>query len=299
MNRAFKKYLPYILAGLVFLFSLAMLRPAPQEQVVVAAVDLPRGRVLSAGDLTVKSFPKDMLPASADVITDPSQAIGQAVQVDRTTGDVLLLSHLGRESVELKPNERAIAIQVSDSSGMAGLLRAGDRVGVNAVMLQQDLERSGAYSKATIENLRVLYMTPSFTAEKPGDENGAVVTPDPVTGIAVQKDRSKEGTVVLAVPVEAMAVVYDFKTISPDIPGQTRLVNAIELLAALNAAENTALTLYLMPDESEPFASSGIWLPDLMVFAATSTPTPTPTNTPYGVPMPLFTPTPLPQGGEQ
>ncbi len=57
-----KKVLPYLLAVLVFFVALALLRPAPQTQVVVAAADLPAGRTLAEGDLALKPMPQDLLP---------------------------------------------------------------------------------------------------------------------------------------------------------------------------------------------------------------------------------------------
>jgi len=203
-----KKVLPYLLAVLVFFVALALLRPAPQTQVVVAAADLPAGRTLAEGDLALKPMPQDLLPTEG-VITDVAQAVGQTLRVERTAGDVILTTHLGGEAVNLAPDERAVAVQVNDSAGLAGLLKPGDRVGVTAI-LTGDLTTQGVFSKAVVENLRVLYIQPSFVAEEPG-ASAAVVTPDPLTGIALQRQREKQGVVILAVPVKAQAVVYDFR----------------------------------------------------------------------------------------
>jgi pilus assembly protein CpaB len=270
-----KKFLPYLLAFLVFFVALALLRPPQQTQVVAAAADLPAGHILTEGDLTLKSVPADLLPPEG-AITDPAQAVGQALRVDRTAGDLILAAHLGEKPVVLQADERAVAITVSDSAGLAGIIRAGDRVGVTAILTDGDYNTQGVFSKATIEGLRVLYIQPSFVAEDPAEAAGRIITPDPQTGIAVQRQRSKEGVVVLAVPVKAQAVLYDFQTAGIEATNAVRLVNAVELLSALDQTDNVKLSLYLMPDEAVPMNTSGLWLPELVIRQMTPTPTPTP-----------------------
>jgi len=270
-----KKYLPYLLAASVFLVVLALLRPPEQKQVVTAAADLPAGHILTEGDLTLKGVPADLLPPEG-AIGDPTQAVGQVLRIDRSAGDLILTTHLGEKPVVLQPDERAVAIRVSDSAGLAGIIRAGDRVGVTAVLTDGDYTVQGVFSKATVENLRVLYIQPSFRAEDPAEAAGKVIIPDPQTGIAVQRQRSKEGVVVLAVPVKAQAVVYDFRSAGIEATTVVRLVNAVELLSALDQADNVKLSLYLMPEEAQPMNTSGLWLPELIIRQMTPTPTPTP-----------------------
>lgn len=289
-----KKWLPLIGALIVFLIALALLRPAPQKAVVVAAVDLPAGHVIADGDLTTRRMAEEFLPA--DVLTDPANALGMTLKADRTAGDLILASHLSPERVELKPGERAVALAVTDSQGLAGLIRPGDRVGVTAVLTDESTtENRGVFSKITVENLRVLYLSPSFYAEDAAAS--AVITPDPATGLVFQREREDKGTVVLAVPVDAVAVVYDYSTVDPSYLNQTHLVNAIELLSALDSAGNASLSLFLMPKgEATPFVSSGLWLNRLMVSPVT--PTPTPTLSPQEL-QNLPTPTPMVEGGVQ
>ena len=270
-----KKVLPYILAGLVFFVALALIRPPAQQPVAVAAADLPAGHMLTEGDLELKSLPVDLLPPEG-AITDPAQAVGQALQIDRSAGDLVLMTHLGEKPVTLAPDERAVAIQVGDAAGLAGIIRAGDRVGVTAILTDGDYTVQGVFSKATVENLRVLYIQPSFVAEDPAEVAGQIITPDPQTGIAVQRQRRLEGVVVLAVPVQAQAVVYDFQSAGIEATQAVRLVNAVELLSALDQADNVKLSLYLMPDDAQPMNTSGLWLPELVIRQKTPTPTPTP-----------------------
>jgi len=53
---------------------------------------------------------------------------------------------------------------------------------VTAILTAGDLTTQGVFSKAVVENLRVLYIQPSFVAEEPG-ASAAVVTPDPLTAL--------------------------------------------------------------------------------------------------------------------
>src|SRR5690554_4052110 len=125
-----KKLLPILIAVPVFLFALAMMRPEATVPVVVATYDLPEGRTLMDTDLQVQQLPRSQAPQGA--IDDPVKIIGQTLRVFRGTGDAIFLTHLGGEEIILAPEERAVALHVSDASGLAGLIRTGDTVGVTA-----------------------------------------------------------------------------------------------------------------------------------------------------------------------
>jgi pilus assembly protein CpaB len=261
------------LAVIVFLVVMAFLRPAPEVKVVAAAGDLPAGHILTDSDLVIRQMPKSLLPT--DVFAQPTLAVGQALKLDRAKGDLIQASQLGTDVVQLQPDERAIAVQVTDATGLAGLLKAGDRVGVVANIVSQNGMEAGTFSKVVVENLRVLYIAPSFVAEDTADAAGSIVTPDATTGLVVQRDRDKSGPVVLAVPVDMQAVAYDFSKVDSAIPGKTRYVSALELLSGLTNSD-AKLSLYLMPKDAGEFKTSGIYLPDLIITAG---PTPTPTGT--------------------
>lgn len=287
------KRLPQILIAIVvFVAALFLLQPAPSTTVVVAARDLKAGHVLSPDDVQVKPMPQDILPG--DVITEAAVVIGQTLNSDRGQGDVVRLSQLG-EFLQILPNERAIAVLVTDSSGMGGLLHPGQRVGVVAIVPHDGYDGSGTFSKATIENLRVLYIDPRFEAQT--DQIQPVADPSTasfssssnITGTGYTQERAREGTVVLAVPVDLQSIFYDFT--AQGAFSESRAINALELLAILNGTSGAQVSLYLMPSggETKPFTSPGLWLPDLVV-----TPMPTPTATPVGTPDPLAPPTATP-----
>ena len=88
-----------------------------------------------------------------------------------------------------------------------------------------------------------------------------------------QRPRELEGTVVLAVPVDAITIGYDFSTFG--VNSESRLVSLTDLLPALDLVDTVRLSLFLEPDAPVSFITSGLFLGDLVI-----TPGPTPTVTP-------------------
>ena len=264
-----KKIIPIALSVIAFIVVIIILHPSPSVEVVVAARDLASGHVIEAADVSMARMPKELVPPEAYLAA--GEVVGKMLAINRTAGDLLLPLHLG-ELVTLRPDERAVAVSVVDATGLAGLLREGDSVGLTVTVFVQGMGEVGAFSKVAIENLRVLYMSPTFRA---ADPMALLSTPDPMAAGSLSTSRSHEGAVVLAVPIAAQAVAYDFSAADPSIPTQVRMVNALELLSGVGASDNAKVSLYLMPQNADPFTTSGLWLPDLIV-RITPTPTPTP-----------------------
>lgn len=263
-----KKFIPIILAIITFITVLIFLSPPAETKVVVAATDLQMGHVLTASDLVIKSYPKEVIPG--DVVTDPGSVIGLTMLISRPVGDILRTSSVGVQSISLKPDERAVAITVDNASGMAGLLRPGDLVGISAIISVQNYELSGTYSKIAIENLRVLYLSPEFKAIDPNMVN---TVPKGANGTVSVNERKPTGEVILAVSVNANTIVYDFSEVQPSLGTREKVVNAVELLTSLDAADNAKLYLYLMPLDAEQMVTSGLFLPDLVILPYEPTPT--------------------------
>ena len=313
-----KKVFPLVIAAIVFVIALVLLRPAPSRTVVAAAYDLRAGHVLQEADLTLMSVPDDVL--AVDVITDKAMLIGQPLRIDRGQGDVIRASQLGN-LIAVEKNERAIAVHVTDASGVAGLLVPGQMVGVIASIPQQDKATtdttvssaytadgvypkgnvwgesvtppdhgnsangayvgSGTFSKTTIEGLRVLFIDPSFAANMDANVVPQATPQGGALGGVNTNERTREGTVLLAVPTNLQSIFYDFGA-SGGV-SQTRSVNALELLAALSGLDGATVTLYLMPQTgAEQFTSPGLWLPDLIL--APETPVPATPVAPAAVP---------------
>ncbi len=281
-----KKLLPILLAAVAFIVVLLLLSPTPEENVLVAAYDLNMGHIIEDTDLIYATFPNDMIPE--DAVYESADIVGLTLLNGRSQGDIIRMSNIGTEPMALAPNERAVAITVNNASGLAGLLRAGDKVGVIAVISSTTSGESGTYSKAAIENLRVLYLSPDFQAT---DSEETVLTNETDnTTASVTTERKNEGALVLAVPTTMEAIVYEFEEVEPELGTQIRTVNVVEMLIALEASGNSKLYLYLMPRDAEEMITSGLWLPELVIKPYKPTPTFDPTV--------LETPEPILLGGE-
>jgi pilus assembly protein CpaB len=264
-----KRILPIILAAVAFIAVLLFLSPTPDETVLVASGDLSAGHVLEESDLVSAVIPKDMMPE--DAVVDPIEVVGMTLTVGRSEGDIIRQSNIGTDSLTLAPNERAVAITVNNASGLAGLLRPGDYVGVTAVIEMTGGAEGGTFSKATIEDLRVLYLSPEFEALDP-DNNLLKNATDNTTATA-PKERRTEGAVVLAVPISQQTIFYDFQNVEPALGVKQRVVNTVEMLTALDASGSAKLYLFLMPKNAESMVTSGLWLPELVIKPYLPTPT--------------------------
>jgi len=272
-----KKLIAAAAAIVVFVIALILMRPEGTVPLPVAAVGLPQGHRLTETDIQMKQLPKSAMPEGA--IADPKQLIGQTLRVERSQGDFFYPTSLGGETLELNANERAIAIHVTDAAGLGGLLKPGDRVGVTVTFAGQTFQdgesedddgRTGAYAKLLAGGLRVLYISPDFLALDPAP---AAPSGDALAPAGQTRTRKADGVVVLAVPTDLQVILYDFLAIGAE--SQTRQVNLIDLLPALDQSNDVALSLVLEPKEAAAVNTSGVFLPDLVV-----QPGPVPTATP-------------------
>ncbi len=274
-----KKAIPYVVAVLLFVIGLVLASPGAKTKIVVAARSLPAGYTLQAGDVETVEISQEQA-SQKGAYSDPKEVVGKVLRVPRVAGDPITAGVLGGVpdlSARLKPNERLVAVKVSLSSGLAGLLKEGDTVGVTMVY-----EGAGhvPYAKAVLEGLRVVYVSPAFQAKPESQPVASAAASKSALGGGssaalggLPSSQAHTGVVALAVPVQTQAVVYDFGAEGGD--PQTRYVNAVELLSALDQT-SAKLSLYLTPEKAQPLTTSGLFLPELVI-----TPPPTPTPTPY------------------
>lgn len=270
-----RKFFALALSLLLALVVAMILLPAPEESVLVAAYHLSSGHVLRDSDLALISLPASDIPA--DALRTPLEAVGQTLSMERVAGDILRSSTLG-DTIRLQPDERAIAVAVNNASGLGGLLKPGNRVGVMAIISTSDNSGTSSFAKVTVENLRILYISPDFEAQDPIDPSQLATQQNDNPNLvmySLSQERADDGIVVLAVPIEQVPILYDFSLLDSGIPSHSEFITALELLALLDADSTASLSLYLMPDDPEAFVSAGIFLPNLVV-----TPGPTPTCNP-------------------
>jgi len=285
-----KKYAPIVLAVVVFAVALALNRPEPQTAVVVAAVDLPEGRVLSEADMSVKQMPQSLAPQGA--VGDPQSLVGQRLRVARSAGDPILPAHLGGEVLELGANERAVALQVSAAQGLAGFLKPGDRVGLTVIVTGNQQ----TYAKYLVGGLRVLWVDPAFRRDvqpvpQSTPSGGLFGSSAPAGGAGaagvMDAGGSARGLVVLAVPIDMKVVSYLFAPEGSE--NVSKNVYLLDLLPVLQM-QGAQFGLVLEPEKAGDAQTSGLALQSLMI-----TPGPTLTPTPTGQAAeaaPQSTPTP-------
>jgi pilus assembly protein CpaB len=140
--------------------------PLPATVQYFAAVrPLSRGTLARQEDFTVRTVPRERLPAGAIIENDDTKAglTGSLIRrfVDAgspiTQDDILRPHESGFLASVLAPDSRAVSIKVDEETGVAGLVRPGDHVDV---VLTQVFEKADPARRATSEtvlrNVRVI-----------------------------------------------------------------------------------------------------------------------------------------------
>lgn len=102
-------------------------------KVVVAAQDLPAGRVLRETDLARREMPSAFVPGGATPVDAMARVVGRQLAFALQRGDAVVEAHLAdREgpalAARLQRGTRAVTVPVDEVSSQAGLVRPGDRV---------------------------------------------------------------------------------------------------------------------------------------------------------------------------
>ena len=115
------------------------------HEVVVAAADIPATQPLHEEAVTTREVPEQFLPANPLSAEDVDIYLGQPVSQDIDAGAMILTSDFAVSdevaetlSARVPTGERAMTISVNAISGVAGLLRPGDRVDILGTFPVQD-----------------------------------------------------------------------------------------------------------------------------------------------------------------
>jgi pilus assembly protein CpaB len=139
-------------------------------KVVVAAVDLPRGALLTSTQLKEREIPKEQVPPRA--LTKMEDALNRAVMTpmfkDEPLHDGRLAPKGSRGSMAsvTKSGMRAFTIQThTHSAGVAGFVMPGDRVDVLLTMTSDAGDASGGASTTTLlQNVEVMAVDQAIEA---------------------------------------------------------------------------------------------------------------------------------------
>ncbi len=183
---------------------------------VIAAHDLKAGTEISAEDLIVKDWPEDAAPKGSFATIEEVLAAGTTPTVGILAGEPVVSSRLSNNTSGtgvaslIRPNMRAVSLQVADSVGFTGLVYPGAFVDVIATI--RDPMGRGPSSRIAVQNARVLSLgmdadvaTRSIRKQKADrltgtPEQGATyvtleVTPEEAEILAIARN---EGTLDLA-----------------------------------------------------------------------------------------------------
>ena len=180
--------------------------------VVIAAREIPYGKVIEEMHLKEAMWPKEFAPAEsfhsvAEVlgkITNQSILAGEPVFAPRVT-EKLNGSTL---SAMIETNKRAITVRVNDVIGVAGFLLPGNRVDVLATRV----EKGRAYTRTALQNLKVLAVDQTATPDKD----------QPVVVRAVTLEAGLEESVELVKATEEGTVQLVLRNPADAIPPATK-----------------------------------------------------------------------------
>src|SRR5215831_13953903 len=161
----------WISAGLLVWFLYAK-TVAPQQEkqvrVVVATHDMPLGTLLRQSDVTLVNYPERHAPKN--VVLDAKDAVSRVLLVPVIANEPVLLSKLSAQTnVEgmastIAPGFRAVAVQINDASGVAGMIQPNSRVDV---LFTRPGTMAEAITSTILQNVKVLstgHQTPAGQA---------------------------------------------------------------------------------------------------------------------------------------
>lgn len=151
-----------------------------QVRIVVAARDMPLGALLHAGDLKLVSFAEKDAPRG--VVLKIADATNRVLLFPIQANEPILAGKLsGTTSMEglsstIDPGYRAVAVQITDQSGVAGLIQSNSRVDV---LFTRPGTMTEASTSTILQNVKVLSvgkLTPTGAAVDPRAQRSPVVT---------------------------------------------------------------------------------------------------------------------------
>jgi Flp pilus assembly protein CpaB len=142
--------------------------PGSGKTLVVAAKALKSGTELKADDVKTIPWPAQQLPAGFYGTVD--QVTGITVFDPISEGEPVVASHLATVQsgggAGVPEGMRAVSVHVTDSTGVMGLLRAGQKVDVQVVVHPKD--SGGAEVRTALEELTVLSVQPQSEVSSQG-----------------------------------------------------------------------------------------------------------------------------------
>ncbi len=194
MKKSRSIFLLLTLAFLAVLVTFFVLRSTVRPTlVVVARQDLSAGTLLTADLLEVKTIPRGGVPAGS--FTTIADLTGKTLAVERVAGDPITSYVVGDESsasgipAMLEPGTVAIAVKVDQATGLAGVLRPGQKVTVIGIIDPSVIKQGqlGYYSAPA----------PDLAATASAETGGVGPTPTPAPTATTQPPISPAARVTI------------------------------------------------------------------------------------------------------
>jgi len=212
-------------------------KPINLTKVVVAKTDIPRGAIIQKDMLKVKEFVADSLPKGT--AKDVAEFINLPTKMEIFAGDIVTTEKVYTDLrqagfIGMIPEDcRAVTIPINNVTGIAGLLKAGDRVdiilllnseegGTKSTVLMQnvlllsvnrDAEQNLAGGKETTAPQETSLDAESVGTENPNEESMAESVVRTVTGVRRPPTGGGVGTATLALHPDEITRVIAASTI--------------------------------------------------------------------------------------
>ncbi|MBF0130738.1 MAG: Flp pilus assembly protein CpaB [Alphaproteobacteria bacterium] len=154
-------------------------RAATNKQILVAAVDLPIGRIIKETDIRWQDWPESMLNSKFVIRSGGEDArtryIGSVVRSAFITGEPILPSRVfrgegtGTMAGLLAPGMRAVSVELSLAKEVSGFVFPGDRVDILVTYELKGGSAENVYkfvSETILRDVRVVALDQTFTAPK-------------------------------------------------------------------------------------------------------------------------------------
>lgn len=147
-----------------------------KKAVVVAKVNIPPRTRIQESMLQLKELPVDAVPEGA--IESLNEVKDVQVKVSIFAGDILTVQKVFKESSnegfvgEIPPDCRAVSINVTEVTGVAGFAKPGDKVD----LLLVEKGQYSATSNILLQNVPLLSVNQDMTGSNILDDNGIVKT---------------------------------------------------------------------------------------------------------------------------
>lgn len=183
--------------------------PAPTLQVMVAAQPLAAGTILKGGELRWQAWPANVPTEGYLTSTNAKleQMTGAVVRVNLEAGEPLTASRVaqpdgrGTLAAVLQPGYRAVTVNVTASTGVAGFVMPGDRVDL---ILSRDAGERRFVSETVLQDVRVLAM----------DQRASDAKKDPVVAQTATLEVTPKGAEIIAVTAQLGALSLSLRSLA-------------------------------------------------------------------------------------